>query len=267
MNNTNLGTLMKCTYKNFIAIALLSISSVVSATMITEGYSFSVAQNNQGYYFQGNVNETQTSISSLNIAQFDASQGSLTAVDVSFTSSFRQYMRASARDTRYDRRTTRSCGWSSCSYNYWYDDTGIVVANLTQEYDIALEGIGSLSMNESDTLSCQRNSSTTSWCYDYDETTSWETIDFTATFSIDSADFASFAGTGSLGMDFTNTNTTDANCTGSAEVYCSTSNYTSNWFGTVSVNYTYDETVVSSPSIFGLTLIGFGIVLMRRKYA
>ena len=255
---------MKQKLIKLLLIAAVTMPAASFGAVITSDYTFGVTNNYLSENFEETVNSSQSRSSATAIDQFDSSLGTLTDVSVSFTSTFSYYVSASSRDTERERRR---CGWTSCS-SYYDDDVG-VTATLTQNFDVSLENYANVDVNLDRTfeLDCSKvlNNSTSRSCQERD---GWSTIAYATELDLIGENLIGFIGNGTLDLSFLNTNTISGTCNSHDEVYCYTSNYVTNWGGTITVDYTYDEVVASVSEPVGIALFSIpALVLLRRRQA
>ena len=262
---------MKATLKLTTGLLLLTLWGGANAALIE--YSTGFTLNNTNNYDAGaysiSDNESRTGIVSLN--RFDSSLGTLTDVEISFTSAFSHYSYASAYDSYAERYyRSRTCGswWSGyydCGY-YVYNNEASVSGSSSARLTVDLidPNGGIRSAFDSNPMYCRDRdySNTTSSCSDSENDVN---NPFSGTLNLTGLALTSFIGADPIDLRLTNQATFSASCgtsygtdscRGWNDVY---------WGGRMTVSYTY-TTAISEPGVLGMLGLGLlGLGMMRRR--
>ncbi|MDT0627628.1 choice-of-anchor E domain-containing protein [Alteromonas sp. W364] len=247
---------------------LLGGLSLTSHAAIIE-YNSSFSTNNTSNYnttYGYSFGDSNLTSSSLSLARFDSGLGTLTDVEVSFTSEWDHFSYASAYDNSSERSSYRDCNWwGSCSTYYRYRNDTFV--NMTSSADFSLSLIdpfqSTSATRDSNYDNCSRSYSTSGSVGCSDSTNDdgiFNGVLDTSMFSLND-----FIGSDDLDFSFNinaamtgycDNNDNGDRCSGYNDAY---------WRGNISVAYTYDE--VTAPGVAVLLSIGLLGLLARRKRA
>lgn len=258
---------------------LLTLSATAQAAFIE--YTTSFTANNflsntttTGY----SLSDSGTTLGIANLSRFDSSLGTLTGVDISFTSDWTHSTYASAYDSTAERIThsythTYSCGWfSTCSetrYYYTYSNDTYINASSTNNLSLSLIDPSSATNTTVDynstVCSSAVSSSSSVSCTANDQSTGV----FTGSLDLSTFDLSQFITSDPtidpLIFNLSNLTSISGTCDNSDPGDTCSARATSSWFGDITVGYTYDDTQVPEPTsllLLSTGLLGLGV---RRK--
>ncbi len=281
--------------KNKFPSLILALSALVSlsanALVIEHDVDFTLGNFGSSTATTGSYlySDPSTTTASLGLQRFDTSLGTLTDVNISFTSDWTHRSYASAYDTssestRYTRRIPYSCyrygRWTTCyTYRtyYRYSNDTRVNAYSTNAFSISLVDPSSADefLTSTDRLSCSRSIDYNgrAYCNDSDLSSG----SFSAGFDLSGFSLDLFEADGVddiLNFNLSNFTNTYGYCDNNYRDYGDRcyANTRSSWGGNIKVSYTYDATSgrpngVPEPSVlalFALGMVGLGFG-MRRK--
>lgn len=264
---------------NVVAVTIVVTSIILSgaarADVIDSSANFQL--DNLTNFDSGiiSVSDSNTTTTVVSLDRFDSSLGTLTGVEVSFTSAFNHYSYASAYDSSSESyRQAYSCGgwgWSSTCYRTVYDNETYVNGEAHAQLTVDLiDPNGGLEQAfDSNDMYCRdyNRYSGSIACEDYEADINNV---FDGTLSLGGVSLAAFIGTDPIDLKLTNKAWFSAACDtydrGYDYDFCQGSNDTY-WGGTMTVQYTYDVVAqVSEPGTLGLLGLGlFGLGVMRRR--
>jgi hypothetical protein len=265
---------MKRTFTGFaLTCGLLAMAASAQAGYIE--YSTDFSANNarvQTYTSGSGLSGTNATVATTNLSRFDSGLGTLTGVEISFTSEWNHSTYATARDTssEYTVRSytySYSCGWGRTCYgtSYYRDyrnDTW-VHANAYNSLSLSLIDPAAVTNSLLDTnyVSCSRYSNGTSYLYCNDTDATSGTFDDLLDLSgFDLSQFVtSDALLNPLVFQMRNNTSVRGSCDNNDNGDYCTARTISDWGGTITVGYTYDE-VTSVPEPEGLLLLSIGLL-------
>lgn len=264
--------------KKAVVVAGVALSAASAQAAVIE-YSSGFASNNTSNYSTTTgrtFGDSSVERTNINLSRFDSSLGTLTGVQISFTSNWDHYSSASAYDSSaQSTRHTRnySCGtfgWSTCTRSYYtYSNDTYVSSNSNATFTVSLDDPHQTTRTDYDSNydSCGRSysNSSSSSSVSCNDRTNDTNNSFDGVLDLSSFDLSEFIGDDDLDLSFTNSATFNANCDNNDAGDRCTAYNDSYWRGTVTVAYTYDVPEPGTLSILALGLMGLGLARKRQK--
>lgn len=256
---------------------LMLVTSIANATVVQYSTSFYTYTNANTVTTGSYAASGRATASNVSLQGFDSSLGTLTGVNISFTSRWDHTGSTSARDTSPEARRYysryRHCSWGRCHYHtrYYtrtYNDTSATNYADSRLTVTLLDPAGAASSRSSTLRSSCRSSvsSSVASCSDTDRTIQ----SFNGSLNLTGIDLNDFVKTSGDLVDLRMSNFKGA------RLYCDNNdagdrcygNSYGRWNGRVNISYTYTATAPTVPEpaalgLFGLGLLGLGFV--RRK--
>lgn len=233
------------------AVLLLSAGLSAASQAGSIGYTSSFTLNNPGNGATstgGTFSFMDSSLLNVLLPQFDGSLGLLTGVELVLTSTYTHFSLGLAKDTA-------GIGTRDAT----------IVGTAGTQFLVSHAGIGALATTtDLNSLSCSQTKVNLDASCTLMQTDS--NVAFNQSITFLPGNFSHFSGAGSVTLNLENKVQFSASCDNDSGDFCQVSD-TSNWSGTLGVNYLYSEPV-GAPEPMSLLMFAsglFGIAAVRRQ--
>lgn len=274
LRTNNIGHPMK---KVIVGTLLVLLTATAQSAVIEYSSSFSTFANANSGYYRGSGGDTWSASDASNVGLegFDANLGTLTGVDISFSSSWDHQGYASAQDLSgtYTSYTSNTCGWG-CTYGptYYHGVNNETWVNtiLASSLSVSLTnpaGATTLSESNNQSLNCSAtlvnaNNLTDHQvnCYKYAPV---QTGSFNGTLDLSDINIQDFVLASGGFVDFrlnNNKTATIDHCDNNGPGdNCRARSY-GLWGGEITIGYTYEEHAVPEPGALALLIAGLLLI-------
>lgn len=250
-----------------VLLTLLLSSVTAQASVLTYTHYFQVSGYAEVQTEGSYASSSSDYFSYPSLKRFDSSLGTLTGVDISFSSRWSHQTKAEASDRDFEEAWWQ-CDWWDC-WSVYNNDTRVssrgelrLFAQLTDRSPWAEQEFG-----DYDLLSCSHNGWQSYENRDCEDASDTNEGIFDGSLDLSLFDLEDFVGSSDLKLQFQNFTYVNATCDNDDNGDSCSAWSNSHWSGSVSVSYSYTEARVPEPNTIVLLSVGLaalGLMTGRR---